>query len=136
MAFARAPRDARPPAVGSGPDLARAIWLLGTVVSFVFAAALARTRVEEITIGVVGLTVVTLVLAASLSALRGPTALWARLGLSRIDMPLTCLLAAAVISFATSVVFWFFVDRTAGMFVGLWVPSILSLAAVIQLARH
>lgn len=36
-------------------------------------------------------------------------------------------LIAAFASFLASVFLWFFVDNGYGMFVGLWVPSILAL---------
>jgi hypothetical protein len=46
------------------------------------------------------------------------------------------ILAAAFVSFLLSVALWFGVvgdaDREAGLFVGLWVPSILSLSAVLR----
>jgi hypothetical protein len=45
------------------------------------------------------------------------------------------ILAAAFVSFLISVSLWFGVfgdpDREAGLFVGLWVPSILSLGALL-----
>jgi hypothetical protein len=45
------------------------------------------------------------------------------------------ILAAALVSFSLSVSLWFGVfgdpDRELGMFVGLWVPSILSLGALL-----
>lgn len=41
-------------------------------------------------------------------------------------------LAAAFASFLVSVVLWFTVDRDYGVFVGIWVPSILSLWAGIR----
>jgi len=44
--------------------------------------------------------------------------------LNRIDRPF---LFAAVISLIVSVVLWFLVNRDYGVFVGLWVPSILIL---------
>jgi hypothetical protein len=44
-------------------------------------------------------------------------------------------LAAAFVSFLLSVSLWFGVigeaDRSAGIFVGLWVPSILALGALL-----
>jgi len=40
--------------------------------------------------------------------------------------------AAAFLSFLLSVYLWFEVDRMQGLFVGLWVPSILSLGAFLQ----
>jgi hypothetical protein len=46
------------------------------------------------------------------------------------------ILAAAFVSFALSVSLWFGViveqDREFGLFVGLWVPSILSLGALLS----
>ena len=40
-------------------------------------------------------------------------------------------LLAAGLSFLISVSLWFLVDREQGLFVGLWVPSILSLGALL-----
>jgi hypothetical protein len=51
---------------------------------------------------------------------------------TRPDLPLALFLAAAGISFLFSVTLWFFVDKDMGLFVGLWVPSILSLAATLR----
>lgn len=42
------------------------------------------------------------------------------------------LMAAALASFVLSVYLWFQVDQNAGMFVGLWVPSILSFGAYLR----
>ena len=42
----------------------------------------------------------------------------------RVDMPF---LFAAFASFIASVSLWFLVDQGAGVFVGIWVPSILIL---------
>ena len=39
---------------------------------------------------------------------------------------------AAGLSFLASVYLWFVVDRQQGLFVGLWVPSILSLGALFN----
>jgi hypothetical protein len=41
-------------------------------------------------------------------------------------------LIAAGLSFLASVYLWFWVDREQGLFVGLWVPSILALAALFN----
>lgn len=41
------------------------------------------------------------------------------------------ILLAAVASFVLSVTLWFSGDREEGVFVGLWVPSILALGAFI-----
>ncbi len=46
--------------------------------------------------------------------------------------PVNWFFAGAAISFLFSVFLWFFVDKEAGIFVGIWVPSILSLAAAVQ----
>lgn len=40
-------------------------------------------------------------------------------------------LTAAFASFVLSVSLWFFVDREIGLFVGLWVPAIHSLGALV-----
>lgn len=40
-------------------------------------------------------------------------------------------LAAAFFSFVLSVTLWFFVDREMGVFVGLWVPSMLGLGVLV-----
>jgi hypothetical protein len=42
------------------------------------------------------------------------------------------LLLGAFISFVMSVTLWFFHSRDAGIFVGLWVPSILSFGAFVR----
>jgi hypothetical protein len=52
--------------------------------------------------------------------------------MDRTELPLTLLLLAAFISFLFSVLLWFFVDKDSGLFVGIWVPSILSLAAALR----
>ncbi len=44
-------------------------------------------------------------------------------------------LAAAVLSFALSVVLYFTGEHTDGIFVGLWVPSILALGAFLAPRR-
>ncbi len=49
---------------------------------------------------------------------------------SKLDLPF-CL--AAFLSFVASVALWFLVDRSAGIFVGLWVPSILAFWCGIRL---
>ena len=51
------------------------------------------------------------------------------------DLPLALFLVAAFISFVFSVLLWFFEDKDTGLFVGLWVPSILALAAAIRRPR-
>ena len=43
------------------------------------------------------------------------------------------ILAASAISFVLSVSLWFTGDKESGMFVGLWVPSIIGLGIYIKL---
>ncbi|MGW8282936.1 MAG: hypothetical protein ACWGON_06520 [Gemmatimonadota bacterium] len=52
--------------------------------------------------------------------------------MNKKSLPLNLLLIAAFISFLFSVFLWFFADKDAGLFVGIWVPSILSLAAALR----
>jgi len=54
----------------------------------------------------------------------------------KINMPVTLWLAAAFLSFLGSVCSWFFIDRQTGLFIGLWVPSILSLGALLNTLRQ
>lgn len=49
-----------------------------------------------------------------------------------VDLPLVLFLVAAFLSFLFSVYLWFFQDREYALFVGLWVPSILSLGAMMR----
>jgi hypothetical protein len=41
-------------------------------------------------------------------------------------------LAAAFVSLCLSVVLWFLVDQMTGLFVAIWVPSILSFGALVR----
>jgi hypothetical protein len=41
-------------------------------------------------------------------------------------------IAAAALAFLGSVYCWFVVDRDVGLFIGLWVPSILGLGNLLQ----
>lgn len=50
--------------------------------------------------------------------------------------PALLFLLAAGLSFLFSVFLWFRVDREQGLFVGLWVPSILALGALILAAQR
>jgi hypothetical protein len=50
---------------------------------------------------------------------------------SRVRRARSLILAAAGLSFVFSVLLWFLVDRQQGLFVGLWVPSILSFGALM-----
>ena len=47
-----------------------------------------------------------------------------RMTLKSVDLPFC---VAAFLSFVASVTLWFTVDQLSGIFVGIWVPSILSL---------
>ena len=51
--------------------------------------------------------------------------------MARIGVPVILWLTAAFVSFVASVSCWFLVDRLTGLFIGLWVPSILSLAVLL-----
>jgi hypothetical protein len=61
----------------------------------------------------------------------GSPAAVARSGASRLQAAKALFIAAAGVSFLFSVYLWFRVDREQGMFVGLWVPSILALGALL-----
>ncbi len=50
---------------------------------------------------------------------------------SQLDTARGLILIAAFLSFGLSVGLYFFGDQTDGLFVGLWVPSILALGALI-----
>ncbi|MFN0246409.1 MAG: hypothetical protein ACKV2T_05850 [Kofleriaceae bacterium] len=45
-------------------------------------------------------------------------------------------LAAAMLSFVASVALWFSGRKEQGLYVGLWVPSILSLGALLLAGRR
>ena len=53
----------------------------------------------------------------------------------RIDRLTQLIVLAAFISMVFSIYLWFFVDQGAGVFVGLWVPSILAFGALMRLPR-
>ena len=46
------------------------------------------------------------------------------------------ILIAAGLSFLVSVFLWFSGDKQAGLYVGLWVPSILSFGALMEAGRN
>jgi hypothetical protein len=50
----------------------------------------------------------------------------------RVDWSVRLWLSAAFLSFLASVGSWFLVDRQVGLYIGLWVPSILSLAGLLR----
>lgn len=50
--------------------------------------------------------------------------------MSRVTLAKTGFLMAAAISFVLSVYLWFTGSKDQGVFVGIWVPSILSLGAL------
>jgi hypothetical protein len=49
-----------------------------------------------------------------------------------LNTPVSLWLLAALLSFLGSVFCWFLIDRQTGLFIGLWVPSILSLGALLN----
>ncbi len=51
--------------------------------------------------------------------------------MSRQKMAKALILLAAGISFLFSIYLWFRVDREQGLFVGIWVPSILSFGGLM-----
>jgi hypothetical protein len=55
--------------------------------------------------------------------------------MSKINKVKILFLAAALVSFLLSVGLWFSGHEEQGMFVGLWVPSILSLGALMLAGR-
>jgi hypothetical protein len=54
-----------------------------------------------------------------------------RLRSERLFVIKLAFLLAGTLSFLFSVYLWFFVDRLQGVFVGIWVPSMWSLGALI-----
>lgn len=52
-------------------------------------------------------------------------------GLTRIQAARALVLVAAFVSFLFSVSLWFFGNESEGVFVGIWVPTILSLGAFL-----
>lgn len=56
-------------------------------------------------------------------------------GMTRsLTTPAVMIAAAAFVSFLISVTLWFTGNRQEGMFVGLWVPSILAAGAFVLVA--
>jgi hypothetical protein len=51
--------------------------------------------------------------------------------MSHVTLARGLVLAAAFVSFVLSVSLWFTGNEQQGIFVGLWVPSILSLGALV-----
>jgi hypothetical protein len=112
------------------------LWLGTAVAALAVAVGLARSRIEEAAVAIVGLVVFALVFVSVISRMvprrSGPPG-------GRpcaIDVPVALLLFAALLAFCCSVLMWFFFDKSSGIFVGLWVPSILSLAIVMLLMRR
>lgn len=46
------------------------------------------------------------------------------------------ILSAAMISMILSIVLWFAVDKDAGLFVAVWVPSILGFGAYFKIIKY
>lgn len=53
----------------------------------------------------------------------------------RLDRPTLLIVLAAFASMLFSIYLWFFMDKDAGIFVGLWVPSILAVGALLKIRR-
>ncbi len=53
----------------------------------------------------------------------------------RLDRPTLLIVLAAFISMLFSIYLWFFLDKDAGIFVGLWTPSILAFGALMKASR-
>ena len=51
---------------------------------------------------------------------------------SGLDQATMLILLAAYISMVFSIYLWFFQDPQSGIFVGVWVPSILALGAILR----
>ncbi len=56
--------------------------------------------------------------------------------MTRVARAKTLFGVAAGMSFLASVSLWFLVDKAQGAFVGLWVPSILALGALLLAGRN
>ncbi len=56
---------------------------------------------------------------------------FSRTAAAHVAIARSLILVAATASLAVSVALWFSGDRDSGIFVGLWVPSILSLGALV-----
>jgi hypothetical protein len=54
---------------------------------------------------------------------------------TRMRMVKTSILAAAALSFLLSIYLWFSGSQQQGIFVGIWVPSILSFGTFIYAGR-
>ncbi len=52
--------------------------------------------------------------------------------MNKLSLPVMLWLAAAFLSFTASVACWFFVDKPTGLYIGLWVPSILALGCLLS----
>jgi|TARA_R100001143_G_C3361367_1_gene137114 hypothetical protein len=46
------------------------------------------------------------------------------------------IIGAALISMILSIYLWFLVDKEAGLFVGIWVPSILGFGAYFKILKY
>jgi hypothetical protein len=66
-----------------------------------------------------------------MNAMRSPSPTWALVAGTAERRSRFLLLGAAALSFVLSVSLWFSGNELQGIFVGLWVPSILSLGAIV-----
>lgn len=113
------------------------LWLGTAIASLVVAAGLARSQIEGAAVAMVGLVVFALVFVSVVSRMMSSRSGAVGSASARsIDIPVALLLLAAFLAFCCSVALWFFFDKNHGIFVGLWVPSILALASVMLLIRR
>ncbi len=52
--------------------------------------------------------------------------------MTRVNLPVILWMTAAFLSFLASVGCWFFVDKQTGLYIGLWVPSVLALGCLLN----
>lgn len=69
-----------------------------------------------------------------ITGMQGETSLWSRMTIYHRTKVI--FMAAAFFSFALSVALWFLVDREMGLFVGLWVPTLLSLGTLLLVGEN
>ena len=62
------------------------------------------------------------------------TSLWSRI--SAVHKVKLVFFVASFFSFVLSVTLWFLVDREMGLFVGLWVPTLLALGVLVLIGEE
>jgi len=56
--------------------------------------------------------------------------------LKNVQIPKIGILIASGLSFLVSTFLWFSGDKEAGLYVGIWVPSILAFGALMEAGRN